>query len=89
MDGRSRVVNTALSIAFATWAVTLLVRDELLNPEFVQFVFADNGVDADTLRILAVINRSRHHRRPDLDHHRRLDEGLARSPRARGIGWMP
>ena len=49
------VVNTALSIAFATWAVTLLVRDELLNPEFVQFVFADNGVDADTLRILAVI----------------------------------
>ncbi len=35
--------------------MTLLVRDELLNPEFVQFVFADNGVDADTLRILAVI----------------------------------
>lgn len=48
-------VNTVLSIAFAVWAVTLLVQGELLNPEFVQFVFVDNGVEADTLRVLAVI----------------------------------
>lgn len=49
------VVNTALSIAFAVWAVTLLVQGELLNPEFLQFAFSDNGVEADTLRVLAVI----------------------------------
>ncbi len=49
------VVNTVLAIAFAVWAVTLLVGGQLLNPEFVQFVFVDNGVEADTLRVLAVI----------------------------------
>lgn len=49
------VVNTALSIAFGVWAVALLVQGELLNPEFVQFVFVDNGVEGDTLRVLAVV----------------------------------
>lgn len=48
-------VNTALSIAFAVWAVVLLVRGELLNPEFVQLVFADNGVEVDTLHVLTMI----------------------------------
>lgn len=48
-------VNTALSIAFAIWAVVLLVRGELVNPEFVQLVFAENGVEADTLRVLTVL----------------------------------
>ena len=49
------VVNTVLAVAFAVWAVTLLVRGELLNPEFLQFAFADNGVEPDTMRVLAVI----------------------------------
>ncbi|WEK62237.1 MAG: permease prefix domain 1-containing protein [Candidatus Microbacterium colombiense] len=49
------VINTVLAIAFAVWSLTLLVRGELVNPEFLEFVFSDNGVDADTLRTLTVI----------------------------------
>lgn len=49
------VVNTVLAVVFAAWSLTLLVQGELLNPEFLRFVFTDNGVDAETLRILAVV----------------------------------
>lgn len=49
------VVNTVLAIGFSVWAVTLLVRGELLNPEFLQFVFTDNGVQSDTMQVLTVI----------------------------------
>lgn len=49
------VVNTLLAVVFAAWSLTLLVQGELLNPEFLRFVFTDNGVDAETLRILGVV----------------------------------
>lgn len=49
------VINTVLAVAFAVWSVTLLVRGELINPAFLDFVFRDNGVEADTMRVLTVI----------------------------------
>lgn len=49
------VVNTVLAVAFAAWSLTLLVQGDLLNPDFLRFVFTDNGVDAETMRILAVV----------------------------------
>jgi hypothetical protein len=49
------VVNTLLAVVFAAWSLTLLVRGELLNPEFLSFVFTDNGVTDETMRILTVI----------------------------------
>ncbi|MCI1017376.1 hypothetical protein HWD99_01925 [Microbacterium sp. C5A9] len=49
------VVNTVLAVAFAAWSLTLLVTGELINPEFLSFVFTDNGVTDETMRILAVI----------------------------------
>ncbi len=48
-------LNTALAIAFAVPAMALLVAGQLLNPEFIAVVFTDNGVTAETLRILATI----------------------------------
>lgn len=49
------VVNTVLAVAFAAWSLTLLVQGDLLNPDFLRFVFTENGVDAETMRILAVV----------------------------------
>ncbi|MEV7798850.1 permease prefix domain 1-containing protein [Microbacterium foliorum] len=49
------VVNTALAVVFAAWSLTLLVQGELLNPEFLSYVFTDNGVTDETMRILTVI----------------------------------
>ncbi|MGK3948603.1 permease prefix domain 1-containing protein [Microbacterium sp. K2] len=49
------VVNTALAVVFAAWSLTLLVKGELLNPEFLSYVFTDNGVTDETMRILTVI----------------------------------
>lgn len=49
------VVNTLLAMGFAAWSLALLVRGELLNPEFLSFVFTDNGVTDETMRILTVI----------------------------------
>ncbi|SEC12394.1 permease prefix domain 1-containing protein [Microbacterium hydrocarbonoxydans] len=49
------VVNTLLAVVFAAWSLTLLVRGELLNPEFLSYVFTDNGVTEETMRILTVI----------------------------------
>ena len=49
------VVNTLLAVVFAAWSLTLLVRGELLNPEFLSHVFTDNGVTEETMRILTVI----------------------------------
>ena len=49
------VVNTLLAAVFAVWSLTLLVQGELLNPEFLRFVFTDNGVTDETMRILTVI----------------------------------
>lgn len=49
------VVNTLLAVVFAAWSLTLLVQGELLNPEFLSYVFTDSGVTEETMRILAVI----------------------------------
>jgi len=49
------VINTLLAVAFAFWSVTLLVRGELINPEFLSFVFTDNGVKEDTMQVLTII----------------------------------
>ena len=38
-----------------SWALTLIGRAELVNPEFVDIVLHSNGVDAPTVRIIAVI----------------------------------
>jgi len=47
------VVNTVLAVSFLSWALTLLVRGDLVNPEFLQFVAGD--VDADALRVVGVV----------------------------------
>ncbi|MEV7609918.1 permease prefix domain 1-containing protein [Microbacterium sp. NPDC089320] len=49
------VVNTVLAVLFAAWSLTLLIRGELINPEFVSSVFTDNGVTGETLRIVGVV----------------------------------
>lgn len=49
------VVNTLLAVVFSAWSLALLVRGELLNPEFLRYVFTDNGVTDETMRILTVI----------------------------------
>ena len=49
------VVNTVLAVAFAAWSLTLLLQGILINPEFLSFVFTDNGVTDETMRILTVI----------------------------------
>lgn len=49
------VINTALGFVFAIAATALLLAGTLVNPEFVATVFTDNGVNSDTLRILAIL----------------------------------
>ena len=49
------VVNTVLAVLFAIWAMTLLVQERLVNPDFLQAVFLDHDVQQDTLRTLAVL----------------------------------
>lgn len=48
-------VNTALAVCFVSLALTALGQGVLFNPEFVEGVFVDNGVDADALTVLAVL----------------------------------
>jgi hypothetical protein len=48
-------INTVLAVVFVSLALTALGRGVLFNPEFVQVVFSDNGVDADALTVLAVL----------------------------------
>lgn len=49
------VANTVLAVLVAALVLSLLARGELVNPEFLQAVFLDNGVEPDVLRILAVL----------------------------------
>ncbi|MDQ0613863.1 putative membrane protein [Microbacterium sp. W4I4] len=49
------VTNTVLAVVFMSLALTALGRGVLFNPEFVQVVFTDNGVDAEALTVLAVL----------------------------------
>ncbi|MCT1364333.1 MULTISPECIES: permease prefix domain 1-containing protein [Microbacterium] len=76
------VVNTVLAVAFAVWALTLLLRGELLNPAFLEFVFTGNGVDADTMRVLTVITGVCLVAFPAWD----IVDGWMKTARARGIG---
>ena len=48
-------LNTALAVAFMSWALTLIGRGELINPEFIDLVLHANGVDAPTVRMIVVI----------------------------------
>lgn len=49
------VVNTAIAVVFASLALTLLARGELINPELLRVGFAENGVTPDTVRILGIV----------------------------------
>ncbi|WP_431074173.1 permease prefix domain 1-containing protein [Microbacterium phyllosphaerae] len=49
------VANTLLAVVFAAWSLALLLQGALINPEFLSFVFTDNGVTDETMRILTVI----------------------------------
>jgi hypothetical protein len=49
------IINTALALSFAVPATALLSTGQLVNPEFVTAVFTVNGVDAGTLRTLAIL----------------------------------
>jgi hypothetical protein len=54
-DTQLAVTNTVIAVVFVSWALTLLVGGGLVNPAFVQGVFVDNGVDAETLRVLGLV----------------------------------
>jgi hypothetical protein len=47
------VVNTVLAVAFLSWALTLLVRGDLINPAFIEFVGGD--VTAEAWRIVGIV----------------------------------
>lgn len=49
------VANTVAAVAFAAFTLTLLVRQELINPDFVQQAFTQNNVGPDVVYILAVL----------------------------------
>lgn len=49
------VLNTGLAVVFMSWALTMLGRGRLLNPDFLDTVFRDNGVGPDTMRILGTL----------------------------------
>ena len=48
-------MNTALAALFMSWALTLIGRDQLVNPEFVDLALRSNGVDETALSVIAVI----------------------------------
>jgi hypothetical protein len=49
------VWNTALSVVFVSWALTLLGNGLLLNPELLELARTVGGIDAETMRTLGVI----------------------------------
>lgn len=49
------VVNTAIAVLFVSWALTLLVRGDLFNPELLDFILRVSGIEQDVLRILAIL----------------------------------
>ncbi|MDQ2669983.1 MAG: permease prefix domain 1-containing protein [Gemmatimonadota bacterium] len=49
------VANTVLAVLVASLMMTLLVRGDLVNPQFLQEVFLGSGVEPDVVRILAVL----------------------------------
>ena len=49
------IASTVVAVIIMSLGLTLLGRDLLVNPEFVSAVLTANAVEADTLRILAII----------------------------------
>lgn len=49
------ILNTALAVLFLSWALTLLGNGLLVNPEFLDVVFRDNGVTPDTMQVLGIL----------------------------------
>ncbi len=49
------MINTVIALAFATPAMALLATGELFNSEFVALILTNNGVDANSLRNLAIV----------------------------------
>jgi hypothetical protein len=55
------IANTVLGVLFAGLALSLLVRGELVNPEFIGFLSAETGVeagagiDAESLRVIGIL----------------------------------
>ena len=48
------IINTALAVAFVSWALTLLGQDRLVNPELLEHARA-SGIDAGTSSTVGVI----------------------------------
>lgn len=49
------VANTALAVLFFSVGITLLVRGDLFNPDFIAYAFTNNDVNADSVRTLGII----------------------------------
>ncbi len=47
--------HTIVAVVFATLSLSLLLRDKLFNPAFLEVVFTRNGVGDEVLHILAVL----------------------------------
>ncbi|GAA1312427.1 permease prefix domain 1-containing protein [Brachybacterium tyrofermentans] len=52
---RLAVLNTVLAVLAMTLVLTLLGNGLLLNPDFLQTVFIDNGVEPDSMRVLGIL----------------------------------
>lgn len=49
------IVNTMINISFAVWALTLLIGNELFNPEFLDMGFEFTDPSTDAMRVIGVI----------------------------------
>ncbi|MGP9538335.1 permease prefix domain 1-containing protein [Brachybacterium sp. AOP43-C2-M15] len=49
------IANTALAVLFLSWALTLIGRSELVNPDFVDLALRANGVDGNALWVITVV----------------------------------
>ncbi|MGO2607045.1 MAG: permease prefix domain 1-containing protein [Brachybacterium tyrofermentans] len=52
---RLAVLNTVLAMLAMTLVLTLMGNGLLLNPDFLQTVFIDNGVEPDSMRVLGIL----------------------------------
>lgn len=49
------MINTALAVLFASWALSLLGLGQLVNPKFLHVAMLESGVEQDVLRILVIL----------------------------------
>lgn len=49
------LANSALGVLFLSWALTLVGRGNLVNPELATFLRSTGGIDAETWRVLGVL----------------------------------